>query len=330
MAMNKDDAEYVEQVMASQSILHVKSNDSNEGTSSSSEARKRRFSSDDESENGVPAKKEKSDNEFAELLRAGFTQLQVDLTKTLDQKFESFEDKLRTAILSTVQEEIKGVRLEFNDRISGLSKKLEDKLSTNLQTMIDSRLKDAKTEMSSELNLDALKSDVSKLQQSYAEVTSASASHASLGRRDAEVTEHCTLNVVVRNLKYDAREQNDPNVTVNLVNSVIRDGLKLTDAKIVQAERKIARNSKPGVIIATVENSVQKQNVLKNKKSLRKIKKYENVYIEDERSHEQRLIESNIRTVLQAIGKSKDYVLINGRFVKKTSTSTQSVASSSK
>ena len=44
MAMVKNDAEYVEQVVARQSILHVKSNDYIQGTSN---ARKRRLSSDD-------------------------------------------------------------------------------------------------------------------------------------------------------------------------------------------------------------------------------------------------------------------------------------------
>ena len=81
---------------------------------------------------------------------------------------------------------------------------------------------------------------------------------------------------------------------------------------MVQAERKTARNDKPGVIIAKFETATQKQNILGIKRSLKKIKKYQNVYIEDECSQEQRLTESNIRTLLQAVGKSKDYVLING------------------
>lgn len=343
MAMNKEDAEYVDQVMASQSILKVQSNDqamasqsilqvrsidgsggTSEGTS---ETRKRRLSVDGESENGVPAKKEKCDSEFAELLRAGLTQLQHDLSKTLDQKFESFEDKLKKAILSTVQDEINGVRQEFNDRISGLTKKLEDKLSSKIQNTIDSKIKDVKNEISNDFNLNTLTADVSELQKSYAEVVSAS--NVSHERQNGQDVEHGTLNIVVRNMKFDEREASDPNVTINLVNRVIRDGLKLTDAKVVHAERKTARNDKPGVIIAQFERSEHKQNVLKNKKSLKKIKKYESVYIEEERSHEQRVIESNIRTLLHAVGKSKDYALINGRFVKKTSASARAAGTSS-
>lgn len=55
-----EDSDYVEQVMASQSILQVDSTD----ICISSDARKRRLSSDDESESGVPAKKEKPDLEL--------------------------------------------------------------------------------------------------------------------------------------------------------------------------------------------------------------------------------------------------------------------------
>ena len=69
------------------------------------------------------------------------------MTKTLDQKFESFQNKLKTAILATVQEEVSGVRKEFNDRIDGLSKKLEEKMCSNLQVRIDSKLNEAKKEM---------------------------------------------------------------------------------------------------------------------------------------------------------------------------------------
>ena len=51
--------------------------------------------------------------------------------------------------------------------------------------------------------------------------------------------------------------------------------LKLTDAKVVHAESKTARNNKQGVIIMKFENFDHKQSVLKSKKSLEKIKKYE-------------------------------------------------------
>ena len=308
MAVNNDDAEYVDQVMASQSILNVKSDDR------SSESRKRRLSSDDESENVLPAKKEKSDSDFADLLRAGLSQLQHDLSKTLDQKFDSFENKLKTAILATVQEEINGVRKEFNDRIDGLSKKLEEKMCSKLQEKIDSKLNDAKQEIKRDPNLNKLKDDVSKLQKSYADVAS-SLPHEQHSDRIPELSR---VKVVIRNLKFDEQEARDPNITVNLVNSLIRDGLKLTNVKVVQAERKTSRNDKPGVIIAQFESFAQKKKVLDVKKSLKKIPKYQNVYIEDERSQEQRLAESNLRTVLQAVGKSKDYVLINGRFVKRS------------
>lgn len=306
-----EDADYVDQVMASQSILQVDSTD----ICISSDARKRRLSSDDESESGVPAKKEKPDLELAELMKIGFADLKEDMTNTLDKKFESFENKLKNAILATVQEEINNVRKEFNDRIDGLSRKLEEKICSNMQSKIDSKLQQAKSDMKKDLNLNKIKEDVSKLQKSYAEA-------AAGNKPAAQKAEEPKLQVVVRNLKYDEREERDPNMTVNLVKSLVRDGLKLADVKITHAERKRLRNNKPGVVIVKFESLAQKETVLSTKKSLRKIRTYQDVYIEDERSHEQRLSESNIRTLLQAVGKSKDYIVVNGRFVKRSATST--------
>ena len=313
MAGCSEDADYVDQVMASQSILQVDSTD----ICISSDARKRRLSSDDESESGVPAKKEKSDLDLAELMKTSFTDLKEDMTNTLDKKFESFENKLKNTILATVQEKINNVRKEFNDRIDGLSRKLEETISSNMQSKIDSKLQQAKSDMKKDLNLNKIKDDVSKLQRSYAE--------AAVGNNPtAQKAEEPKLQVVVRNLKYDEREERDPNMTVNLVKCLVRDRLKLANVKITHAERKCSRNNKPGVGIVKCESSALKQTVLtcSTKKSLRKIRTYQDVYIEDERSHEQRLSESNIRTLLQAVGKSKDYIVVNGRFMKRSATPT--------
>ena len=64
---------------------------------------------------------------------------------------------------------------------------------------------------------------------------------------------------------------------MNKVNSLIRDGLKEKDIKIVKAVRKESRDNKPGVVIATLENLDQKIKILKNKKSLRKTNNFHNI-----------------------------------------------------
>ena len=78
--------------------------------------------------------------------------------------------------------------------------------------------------------------------------------------------------------------------------------------KVTAAGRKQTRGGKPGLIIATVETAEEKPSVMQRKKNLRKTKHYESVYLEDESPSDQRLTESNMRTLLKACGKSNDSI----------------------
>ena len=68
----------------------------------------------------------------------------------------------------------------------------------------------------------------------------------------------------------DSRETSDSQVTMNKVNSLIRDGLKLKDIKVLKAERKGSYHGKPGVIIASIETAEQKGKLMETKKELKK------------------------------------------------------------
>ncbi|VDI68964.1 Hypothetical predicted protein [Mytilus galloprovincialis] len=69
-----------------------------------------------------------------------------------------------------------------------------------------------------------IKSDLDKLTKSYAEVAKPSANN-----------KNC--NIVIKNLAPCTIEINDPSATMNTVNKLLRDGLKLTDIKVSQAKR---------------------------------------------------------------------------------------------
>ena len=118
----------------------------------------------------------------------------------------------------------------------------------------------------------------------------------------------------------DSRETSDSQVTMNKVNSLIRDGLKLKDIKVLKAERKGSYHGKPGVIIASIETVEQKGKVMEAKKELKKTNAYKKVYIEDDRPIQTRVAESNMRTILKEIGKSDNYVFSNGRLFKRSNT----------
>ena len=235
----------------------------------------------------------------------GLLTCKKNLTSTLDSKFNDFETRLKSAIMVTVKEEVESVRKEFNDRIDGLSKKLEDKFLTKMQNQVQQMKSDIKLELQEDSK--KLQESISKLQNTYAEAVARTSDAEAQNKR----------NIVIRNLKCDPKETTDKNVTLNKVNSLVRDGLKLTDVQISAVERKQTRDGKPEVIIATVETTEQKTKLMQNKKSLKKSKQYESVYIEDERPASQRLNEANMRTLLKACGKSGDFIVANGRLLQK-------------
>ena len=57
----------------------------------------------------------------------------------------------------------------------------------------------------------------------------------------------------------DPSEHTDNNITVNKVNKLFRDGLKLRNVKVTSCERKSSKGQKPGVIVASIENTAQKK-----------------------------------------------------------------------
>ena len=317
--IKSDDAAFVDSVMSSQSVVAVENVICTQNTPNhtpSADTRKRHLSTDSEDElptkRGPGAQKSRDNQDLFELMTAGFLDLKRDLASTLDSKFQDFESRLKSAIMVTVREEIESVQKELNDRIDGLSKSIEDKIQANINKKVSADLQkvksDIKSDIKSELKKDTkqLQDDVSKLRKSYADAA-------------ASVTENDSLirNIVIRNLKIDQRESSDKQITVNKVNTLFRDGLKLTSVKVTAAERKQTRDGKPGLIIATVETAEQKSSVMQRKKNLRKTKHYESVYLEDERPSDQRLTESNMRTLLKACGKSNDYIFSNGRLFQK-------------
>ena len=79
-------------------------------------------------------------------------------------------------------------------------------------------------------------------------------------------------------------EADDTSLTKSSVEGLIRDGLRLRDAKVIKAVRKVNKsNRRPGVVIATLETTQQKEKVMKDKYKLKTNAKYRDVYIENEK-----------------------------------------------
>jgi hypothetical protein len=124
----------------------------------------------------------------------------------------------------------------------------------------------------------------------------------------------------LKNLPVSDKEQSDSNVTINKVSALIKDGLKLHNVQVVSAERKKTSGSRPGVVIARLADSRQKQNVMKEKTKLKNIKPYERVYIENCLSKSELQTQHSLMTVVKELGKQDSYYVKGSAILKRRGT----------
>ena len=87
----------------------------------------------------------------------------------------------------------------------------------------------------------------------------------------------------------------------NKVNALFRDGLRLANVSVKDAERKQSHNdSKPGVVIATLKNKEEKQQVMREKSKLKDSRRFSKVFIHHDQVPSQRNMSSNFRAILRA------------------------------
>ena len=187
----ENDADFVNNVMASQTVREFAGtkNDDTVSTASSSKtesasgsadgtiSRKRMLSNDDgESESDRNKKLKQHSMKPQEEMSAGvssdfaimmkwmkqeFDGVKSDLTKTIDNRVDSLEEKFRTVML--VKEEVDKARQEFNTRIDGLASKVENKIRQSVESKIESSLKQAKDELKSTADVETLKQEINSV-----------------------------------------------------------------------------------------------------------------------------------------------------------------------
>jgi hypothetical protein len=100
---------------------------------------------------------------------------------------------------------------------------------------------------------------------------------------------------------------------------LIRDGLGL-DMPVVRAKRLQGRNGRSGLVKAELPSQDHKIQALRRKHNLKANIRYEQVYIRSSQSHEERVAQSNLRLVIDAIPdlRVKYRLAGNGRLVEKS------------
>lgn len=237
-----------------------------------------------------------------------------DLRATHDTMFNSELILNMSTLFENLSEKFDKLHRDLTLKMERLESNLEAKLTEKLSSLIDTKLQErcdsVRTEILNEVksvtsrNMGELKDRVEGVEKSYIDV----ASKLKVNRE---------LNLVIRNLPESEREKSNTGVTKDKTLSLIRNGLKLRNVKIISAERKQSKNNKPGVVIATVENLQQKKDIFIAKRMLKSSHTYEDVFIENDLPYDQRVHSSNMSTILKEIGKSDSFTLHRGRIVKR-------------
>ena len=102
----------------------------------------------------LTAKREKKSSQRAEANTSGteaVLKAVKELQLSIDKKFDEMKQE-NQSVVKQLQEQIGQVRVEFNNRMDGLSKKVESKVTQNVKKNIDDKFKSVKKDMESEMS----------------------------------------------------------------------------------------------------------------------------------------------------------------------------------
>ncbi len=157
---------------------------------------------------------------------------------------------------------------------------LEISLTDTFKSMVDKQIQLVKVEMSKDID------ECQKVTQ--------------LENRSVAI-EACKQTIVIKNMTVTQAEN-----VISKVNSTIKDSLKLRDVEIERAERKESYlEGRHGHILVKLKSIDNVKSVMKNKAKLKDRANYRNVYFEPDRSKEERQNLSNLRTIMNTVGRDK-------------------------
>lgn len=240
----------------------------------------------------------KMDNQFSQIRRNNdiiIKQLQEDIgnvRKEFNNRFEGLTKKVETKVGDTVNKKIEEKMSKLSNDLHEKSKKMQDKVnrvSDNLKRIEERTLPTVNETLGDEI--DALRSRVNMIDTNLRK-------SPDLNNSDR----NSQTNFIIRNLNERDRED-----ITSEVNRLLKDGLKLRDIEIESAERKVnrANNGKAGIVLVKCKSREDKQIIMRSKSKLKDNRRYENVYIEHDLPKQQRVFNSNMRTIVNTLGRDK-------------------------
>ncbi|VDI82492.1 Hypothetical predicted protein [Mytilus galloprovincialis] len=225
------------------------------------------------------------------------------INETSQNRIETLILQLSTNLCDVSQK----LERRIDEMENNFERKITEKLSEKISEMIDTKLKQKIDTVRDEVKTDmiAMQDKIQALEKTMKETNTVK-------------TESNNRNkFVIRNLIYDQTEKDNNVVTINKVQGLLKDGLELQDITLKSVHRKETRGQHPGIVIVETNSYDDKSKIMKNKRKLKTVKKYENIYIDNDQSYETRNLQASFRTVLREMGKEKDYKIVGNRLVKK-------------
>lgn len=240
-----------------------------------------------------------------------------------DPKGKDFESKMidkMTLIAESVSDLQKGQR----ELRSSFDSKL-DKFRKEFMTSIEDKFKAMKSDF--DLELGRHESQIDTLSRSVDSLIERIERVENLERLSGE-----TESAVNINKKTNSNTVYDPDRTIiasNITQNTNEDILEIAkdlvrhlsdSANVLAAVRLRSRvNDKPGLVKISFQSVEQKIEVLRKKRDLMATPAYKSVFLRSSKSHTERLIELNAKTILSQIPNGNQFrITSNGRIVKKT------------
>ena len=185
----------------------------------------------------------------------------------------------------------------MNERMDKLESGLEQRISTKVAQLLDKRVNSELNRIRKDVEdkMESLKDDIradisSDLYDINEKLRKLSNVPPALNHSDL------SLNIVIRNLPESNKEN-----TTHKVNTLIRNGLKITNVCCVSAERKSTQNGRSGLVIAKFKSHEDKRKVRDAKKYLKGNHQYAHIFINHDQLYADRLMTSNFRNILNVI-----------------------------
>lgn len=204
----------------------------------------------------------------------------------------------QAALLSSIADDLKALKGNVGT-LQATVNGLENKLVANLRGLIREETKKFGNE------IELMKGRMDNMEARFSELMGDSASGSD--------TFSCNRSVIIINLV--ELDHEDPVVVCQALFSQVL-GIEVT---VTKAERLRSRNDRPGLIKCELTSLAEKITVLRNKRKVSNNDQTKDIYIARMKSHEERLIHNNVKTMLKELPNGNQYKFTgSGRLIHKS------------